>query len=58
MKRDVLKRSGGPVTGVPARKDTGPVEVLWDGDGVNSPRCEQTDTCENSTFPSYYLRGR
>ena len=28
----------------------GPVEVLWDGDGI-SPRCEQTDTCENSTFP-------
>ena len=22
------------------------------------PRCEQTDTCENSTFPSYYIRGR
>ena len=22
------------------------------------PGCEQTDTCENSTFPSYYVRGR
>ena len=22
------------------------------------PRCEQTDTCENSTLPSYYVRGR
>ena len=26
----------------------GPVEVLWHGDGV--PPCEQTETCENSTF--------
>ena len=24
----------GPVTGVPPRKDMGPVEILWDGDGV------------------------
>ena len=27
-------RDLGPVTGVPPRKDMGPVEVLWDGDGI------------------------
>ena len=32
----------GLVTGVPPRKDMGPVEVLWDRDGV-SPRCGQTE---------------
>ena len=55
-------RDLGPVTGVPPRKDMGAVEVLWDGNGVNPPppppRCGQTDTCENSVFPSYYVRGR
>ena len=25
--------------------------------GTPPPRCEQTDTSENSTFPSYYVRG-
>ena len=61
--------------GVPPGKDTGPVEVLWDGDRVPSGKghgtvevlwdgdglpsgCEQTDACENSTFPSYHGRGR
>ena len=39
------------------RKDMVPVGVLWDGDGIQ-PRCGQADTCENSTFPSYYVRGR
>ena len=38
-----------PVTGVPPRKNMGPLEVLWDGHGVPSPRCEQADACENST---------
>ena len=47
----------GPVTGVPPRKDMGPVEVLWDGDGTSGsimgwrwgnfppppPGCEQTE---------------
>ena len=33
-------------------KDMGPVEALWDGDGV--PSCGQT----NNTFPLYYMRGR
>ena len=33
------------------------LEVLWDEDGV-APRSGQTDACENSTFPSYYVRGR
>ena len=30
---------------VPRRKDMGPVEVLWDGDGVAPPphECEQTE---------------
>ena len=39
--------------GVPPRKDMEPVEVLWDGDGGTppSPRCGQTHTCENITFP-------
>ena len=65
-----LGRDLGPVTGVPPRKgprtshwgmprkDMGPVEVLYDGDWVPFPGCEQTDACENSTFPSYYIRGR
>ena len=44
--------------GVPPGKDMGPVEVLWDGDGVPPPLCGQTHTCESSTFPSYYVRGR
>ena len=43
--------------GTSPRKDMGPVEVLWDEDGVPSPR-EQTETYENSTFPSYYVCGR
>ena len=52
-------RDLGPFTGGPPEKDVGPVEVLWDGDGVPPlPRCGQTDTCENSTFPSYYVRAR
>ena len=46
-------RDLGSVTGVPFRKNMGPVEVLWDGDGLNPPShlCGQTHTCENSTFP-------
>ena len=39
------------------QKGHGTSEVLWDGDGA-PPECEQTDARENSTFPSYYLRGR
>ena len=44
--------------GVAHGKDIGPVEVLWDGDGVNSSptACEQTDTCENSTYPIIRMR--
>ena len=42
---------------VPTGKDMGPVEV-WGGDGVPCSECGQTHTCENSTFPSYYVRGR
>ena len=38
-----LRRNLGPVTGVPPRKDMGPVEVLWDGDGVPPPWV-RTDT--------------
>ena len=42
--------------GTPPRKDMGPVEVLWDGDGVNpSPPGVDRDTCEHSTFQSYYV---
>ena len=37
------------------RKDTGPVEVLWDEDGV-SAACEETHTFENSSFPILPLR--
>ena len=56
-----LGRDLGPVTGVP---------LPWKGHGTSgsimgwrwgtppSPRCGQTDTCENSTFPSHYVRGR
>ena len=33
-----LGRDLKPVTGVPAAKDMGPVEVLWDGDGVPPPK--------------------
>ena len=52
------RRYLGQMTGVPLLgKDMGPVEVLWDGDGVPLPRCEQTDACENSTLPSYYICG-
>ena len=29
-----LGRDLGPVTGTPPRKDMGPVEVLWDEDGM------------------------
>ena len=36
------------LTGVPPGKVMGPVEVLWDGDGV-SPPPEQTHACENIT---------
>ena len=46
------------LAGVHTGKDMGPVEVLWDGDGVPHRGCEQTDACENSTFPLYYVRGR
>ena len=28
------------------------------GQGTPLPPCGQTNTCENSTFPSYYVRGR
>ena len=28
------------------------------GYSLPPPGCGQTDTCENSTFPSYYVRGR
>ena len=34
-------------------KDMGPVEVLWDGNGVPPPRCGQT---ENTTFPILRMR--
>ena len=52
-------------------KDMGPVEVLWDRDGVPTERtwdqwryygmemgypCEQRDTCENSAFPILRVR--
>ena len=39
--------------GTPPIKDMGPVELLWDGDEVTPCPApdEQTDTCENSTFP-------
>ena len=46
-----FQRGGGTPNqslGYPPERDMGPVEVLWDRDGVH-PR-EQTDTCENSTF--------
>ena len=36
------------LAGVPPRKDMGPVEVLWHGDGV-PPRCGQTPV---KTVPS------
>ena len=56
-------RDLGPVTGVSSEKDMGPVrsimgwrwgyllERTWDPQVL-------TDTCENSTFPPYYVRGR
>ena len=31
-------------------------KALWDMG--TPPPCGQTNTCENSTFPSYYVRGR
>ena len=53
-----LRRDLGPVTGVPPRKNMGPVEVLWDGHGapLPNPGCGQTHTCENSTFPILRMR--
>ena len=46
----------GPGTGLSARKDMGQwMEVLLDADGV--PICEDTDACENSTFPIPSERG-
>ena len=41
-------RDLGSVTGVPTRKDMGPVKVLWDGDRGIPRQCEQT---ENITYP-------
>ena len=32
--------------GYPPRKDMGPVEVLWDGDGVNPPSRKDMGTVE------------
>ena len=50
--------------GVPTLAGGGVPTLAWGG-GVTylgqygiPPRCGQTDTCENSTFPSYYVRGR
>ena len=40
-----------------ARKDMVPVKVLW-GDGAGAPLPPVVNTCENSTFPSHYVRGR
>ena len=42
----------------PLGKDMGPVEVLWDGDGVPPPfpACERTHACENSTFRILWKR--
>ena len=54
----------------PSGKDMGPVEALWNGDGYPSQKghgtsgsimgwgnpCEQTDICENSTFPILRIR--
>ena len=41
MARGVPHKGGTSHWGTP-RKDMGPVEVLWDGDGV-PPGCEQTE---------------
>ena len=58
---------GLPTLGHPSPILTWPVgggTYLGQGQGVPTlgyplpPGCEQTDTCENSTFPSYYVRGR
>ena len=49
--------------GVPTL-DGGGGYLPWMGGGVPTlgyplpPGCEKTDTCENSTFPSYNVRGR
>ena len=41
--------------GYPPGKDIGPVEVLWDGNGIILPGCGQTYTCENSTFSILWM---
>ena len=68
----VLSQGGGgylvPGQGGSLRKGPGtshwvPLERTWDqwkyyGMEMGYPPGGQTDTCENSTFPSYYVRGR
>ena len=55
-----LRRDLGPVTGVPPPRNghgTSGSIMGWRW-GTPLPKCGQTHTCENSNFPSYYLRGR
>ena len=59
---------GTPEWGTPPGKGPGTsrCSTPWKGRGSSGSimgwrwdtPCEQTDTCENSTFPSYYARGR
>ena len=46
-------RELGPVTGVPLGKDLGPLEVLWDGDGVPSPGEDRQTPAKTVPSPSF-----
>ena len=54
-----LRRELGPVTGLPPERTWDQLKYYGMKMGYPPPSgCGQTDTCENSTFPSYYVRGR
>ena len=50
-------RGGGTRTWVPPG-GVGPGTPRGGYPDLGTPPCGQTNTCENSTFPSYYVRGR
>ena len=68
----ILGRDLGPVIGVPPGKDMGPVEVLWDGDGLPPQKGHGTSgsimgwrwatpmgvnwQTETITFPIFWMR--